>query len=240
MGKRELPALLALGAVILIGALWGHGTGIPADAPAAIPDQTKRYVALTFDDGPHPGTTDKLLDGLLERNVKATFFLVGEEAASNRELVQRMGREGHQVGNHTWSHRRLDALPEEEIVQEVGKTDALFRSLLGDGDYWLRPPYGAVRPGTEGLFHVPLVKWSVDPRDWESRNTQNVVRAVREAVEPNSIILLHDIYPTSVEAALLLIDALHGEGYEFLTVEEMFRRNGITPEQGVLYRNGNP
>ena len=197
----------------------------------------KNYIALTFDDGPHRGTTDRLLDGLAERDAKATFFLVGEEAAGNRDLVIRMGAEGHQVGNHTWSHSHLDELSPEEIIQEIGKTDALLQSLLGPGEYWLRPPYGLVRAGTENLIPVPVIKWSVDPRDWESRNTEKVIRAVTDTVEPGSIILLHDIYATSIEAALRLIDLLREEGYEFVTVQELLARSGITARPGVSYRN---
>ena len=143
------------------------------------------------------------------------------------------------MGNHTGSHRRLEELSQEEIVQEIGKTDALLCSLLGEDNYWVRPPYGLLRPGTEGLIPVPMVKWSVDPRDWESRDTGKVIQAVEEAIRPNSIILLHDIYPTSVDAALALIDRLRGEGYEFLTVSELMDRNGVSVKNGVLYRDGN-
>ena len=203
----------------------------------------KRYAALTFDDGPHPGTTDRLLDGLKERGTKATFFLVGEEAAANRDLTARIAAEGHQIGNHTWSHRRLELLSEEEIVQEVGKTDALLRSImeqanLPERSFWLRPPYGGLRAGTEALISVPMVKWSVDPRDWESRDADQVVRAVLDDIQPNSIVILHDIYDSSVDAALRLADLLPERGYELVTVEELLWRNGVVPEPGTLYLNG--
>lgn len=193
------------------------------------------YIALTFDDGPHRGTTDRLLDGLLERNAKATFFLVGEEAAGNRDLVIRMGAEGHQIGNHTWSHCHLDEVPPEAAAQEIGKTDALLQSLLGPGEYWLRPPYGLLRPGMEKEIPVPIVRWSVDPRDWESRNTEKVIRAVLDAAEPGSVVLLHDIYATSVEAALYLIDRLREKGCEFVTVKELLERSGVTPRPGMVF-----
>ena len=195
---------------------------------------------MTFDDGPRQGTTGRLLDGLRERGASATFFLVGEEAEANPELVKRMKAEGHQIGNHTWSHVRLDDAAPDTIRQEVGKTDALLTDLLGPGSYWLRPPYGFITPGTEKEITVPMVKWSVDPRDWESRDTAKVVQAVLRDVKPNSIILLHDIYPTSVDAALQIVDTLQAQGYCFVTVEELLCLNSITPEAGQMYRSGDP
>lgn len=211
---------------------------VPANGAAEIAVGTgPKLVAFTFDDGPHRGSTDRLLDGLQERGAKGTFFLVGQEIDEGRDLVERMSREGHQIGNHTWSHRRLDELSDDEMLQEIGKTDALLQTVAGPGSYWLRPPYGFLRPGTEALIQVPVVKWSVDPRDWESRNAANVVQAVKEAVEPGSVILMHDIYPSSVDAALELMDALAADGYEFVTVETLLERNGITPEAGVTYRS---
>ena len=210
---------------------------VQADGSAEVPVETK-YVALTFDDGPRQGTTDLLLDGLKARGADATFFVVGEEAQGNPELVKRMAAEGHQVGNHTWSHVRLEGATESVIKEEVVRTETLLEELLGGGDYWLRPPYGQMTPGTESLVQVPMVKWSVDPRDWESRNTEKVVQAVLRDVKPNSIVLLHDIYPTSVEAALRLIDTLQAQGYWFVTVEELLCLNGVIPQAGVLYRTG--
>ena len=210
---------------------------LAADGAAQIPAETN-YVALTFDDGPRRGTTDRLLEGLKERGASATFFLVGEEAERYPELVRRMQAEGHQVGNHTWSHVRLEGASTAVIQEEVGKTEELLETLLGGSGYWLRPPYGLITPGTEKLVRVPMVKWSVDPRDWESKNTDKVVQAILKNVKPNSIILLHDIYDTSVDAALKVVDTLEAQGYCFVTVEELLCLNGVTPEAGELYRTG--
>ena len=214
-----------------------NNAAIPTDNPVALPDEN-RYIALTFDDGPHHDFTEQLLDGLRQRGASATFFLVGEEAEKEPELVHRMQAEGHQIGNHTWGHMRLKKVTEETLLAEVGKTEALLESLLGEGDYWLRPPYGEVSADLEHLITVPMVKWSVDPRDWESRNREKIVQAVLEAAEPNSIVLLHDIYQPSVEAALEIMDRLQAQGYDFVTVEELLRLNGVTPQAGKLYRSG--
>lgn len=221
---------LAIASAALCGA---RGTSLPAMGGETLPAGEK-YVALTFDDGPRRGTTDRLLDGLKERGIKATFFLIGSRIQDHADLVARMAEEGHQIGNHTWSHVHLGG--EKADAQEVQRTETALEELLGGEGYWLRPPYGDVPEGME--LRVPLVKWSVDPRDWESRNAAQVTQAVLRDARPNAIILLHDIYPSSVEAALKIVDALEAEGYWFVTVEELLRLNGVTPEAGVMYRSG--
>ena len=237
--KRLLFFLLAILMTLICVRQNTTSEAAQADAAAAIPE-CQKYIALTFDDGPRKGTTDRLLDGLRERGASATFFLVGEEAAANLELVKRMKAEGHQIGNHTWSHVRLENALQDTVQQEIRKTEELLTEVLGPSEYWLRPPYGLISPGTEKEIKTPMVKWSVDPRDWESRDTAKVVKAVLKDAKPNSIVLLHDIYPTSVDAALKIVDTLQKEGYCFVTVEGTLRLNGITPEPGKMYRSGDP
>ena len=231
---KKAGYLIVLTALAALCASCGEGV-LPADGGAALPAEEK-YVALTFDDGPRRGTTDRLLDGLKEREARATFFLIGQQIEDNADLVSRMAEEGHQIGNHTWSHQRLDSVLPDAAAQEVTRTETALEALLGGGDYWLRPPYGQVAEGAD--FGVPMVKWCVDPRDWESRDAEKVARAVLECVEPGSIVLLHDIYPTSVDAALRVVDRLQEEGYWFVTVEELLWLNGVTPEAGRMYRTG--
>ena len=233
--KKWMLLCGALMICVLLGRL--EEPALTADAGAELTAETK-YVALTFDDGPKRGTTDVLLDGLKKRGVSATFFLIGSQIAANRDLVARMAAEGHQVGNHTWSHTRLQGAGKAVLEAELGRTDELLTAILGEGDYWVRPPYGQLEEWERTLVGVPLVQWNVDTRDWESRDTDKVVAAILEAVEPGSIILLHDIYDTSVEAALQAIDALQREGYWFVTVEELLNLYGVEPQPGVLYRSG--
>ena len=123
-------------------------------------------------------------------------------------------------------------------MQEIQDTDKALKAILGDSGYWLRPPYGLIDQEMNAQIPVPMVQWSVDPRDWESRNTDQTVQAVLSEVQPGDIILLHDIYATSVEAALQIVDALTEQGYWFVTVEELLELNGIRPQAGVLYRSG--
>ena len=234
--RKKTIWIFLLAALAVLG--FTRSRAVPVDGGAEIPAGEK-YVALTFDDGPRKSTTERLLDGLKERRVRATFFLIGQQIEPNAELVKRMAAEGHQIGNHTWSHQRLEGIAETDAAQEVGRTEAVLEDLLGEGDYWLRPPYGQVSAGMEDSFGVPMIKWSVDPRDWDSRNAEKVSQAILKDVEPNSIILLHDIYPTSVDAALKVVDALQKEGYWFVTVEELLLLNGVEPQAGEMYRTGN-
>lgn len=222
---------------ILIPQAGCTGNAIPADHPIKVPMET-RYIALTFDDGPKAGTTDRLLDGLKERGASATFFLVGEWAVINQDLVRRMQEEGHQVGNHTWSHVRLEGADAEILLEEIEKNEILLQEILGGEDYWLRPPYGMIDEELKDRIHVPMIKWSVDPRDWESRDREDIVTEILKEATPNSIVLLHDIYPDSVDAALEVVDALQKQGYWFVTVEELLYLNGIQPQAGTMYRSG--
>lgn len=233
MGKKRLAAM---GAAVLITLSWGGGvTAVPAGGGAEIPAEEPKYVALTFDDGPRSDTTTRLLDGLLTRGASATFFLVGEQIAGNEDLVRRMRDEGHQVGNHSWSHMMLKGQSNAVVDREIGKTDALLKEVLGDGTYWVRPPYGLLNESQKKRFTVPLVHWSVDPEDWKLRDTAKDVQAVLEKVQPGDIILMHDSVPETVDAALEIVDTLQAQGYTFVTVEELLRLYGVTPEPGVFY-----
>ena len=230
MKKKALA--FALCVLLLTGC---SGPAVETDGTAMLSEEVK-YVALTFDDGPHEDTTAALLDGLKERGAAATFFLIGTEFAGKEDLVARMGAEGHQVGNHTWSHLRLETEPRETVTAEIARTEEALHALLGGSGYWLRTPYGLLPQQAD--IQVPLVKWNLDPRDWESRDKWKVVNAVMAEVEPGSIILLHDIYQPSVEAALEIVDRLQEQGYWFVTVEELLKLSGIEAQPGVMYRSG--
>lgn len=208
-----------------------------ASMPRAVETQraSQRFVALTFDDGPWPQTTERLLDGLKERGVKATFFLIGEQIAPQEDIVLRMAAEGHQIGNHTWSHVRLDQIPAAVGLQEIEKTDAALCDLLGEGEYWIRPPWGFISEQLRKEVTVPLIYWSVDPEDWCVLNGEKVAYHILDAEPDGDIILLHDPYASSVTAALSVVDELLEQGVEFVTVEELFALSGEEPQSGLLY-----
>lgn len=181
----------------------------------------KPSIAITFDDGPSSRYTGRLLDGLKERNVKASFFLIGENAKENPELVERIYKEGHLIGNHTYSHVQMTHLSEEAAVREIEKTDQVISAITGEHVAYMRPPFGAWQRELEVRMEVLPVLWSVDPLDWTTENVDEIVSKVVTEVEEGDIILLHDCYASSVEAALRIVDILQKEGYEFVTVDRL-------------------
>ena len=181
------------------------------------------YVALTFDDGPSPYHTARLLNGLKDRGVPATFFLVGCRLEGNEELVRRMKAEGHQIGNHSYDHALLTKLTQQEVLENLTRCDLALCTLLGEGDYWLRPPYGAASEDTLSLLDVPAVCWSVDPMDWDTADADKIAAHIVQNAAHGDIILLHDCYATTVDAALQAVDALQAKGLRFVTVAELMR-----------------
>lgn len=178
-------------------------------------------IALTFDDGPHPEYTPKLLAGLREREVLATFFVVGENVAGNEDIIREMNEDGHLIGNHTYHHVKLKGMNEAEACDEIIQTSSLIREITGKDTEYIRPPFGEWNPQLEcGIVMFPIM-WNVDPLDWATKNTDEVVNKVVTKVSENDIILLHDYYESSVEAALRIVDLLQAEGYEFVTVDEL-------------------
>lgn len=194
-----------------------------------------KYVALTFDDGPRRDTTLPLLDGLRKRGAKATFFVIGEQIPGNEDILWTMAADGHQIGNHTFSHCCLKDATDSAIIEEIHKTEVLLTETLGENSYWLRPPYGLIDTRCSTLVTTPMLYWSVDPEDWKNLDASKVATSVLSEVESGDIVLLHDFYPTSVEAALQIVDALRQEGYTFVTVSELFDLFGTVPEIGTLY-----
>lgn len=184
-------------------------------------EDVKPRVALTFDDGPHSVYTQQLLDGLKERGVKATFFLIGKSIAGKEDLVKRMAEEGHLIGNHTYDHVKLTSLSREEACLQLTKTSEAVKAVTGKDTEYVRPPFGEWNGQLEcGIAMFPVL-WSVDPLDWTTENVDRVVEKVVADIEENDIVLLHDIFESSVEAALQIVDILQEEGYEFVTVDEL-------------------
>ena len=209
-----------------------HKTAVPASGTAEY-----SLVALTFDDGPRYDTTAALLDGLARRGVRATFFLVGLSVEGNEELVLRMEAEGHQIGIHSQNHKVLTELKGAALYWEVDELRHTLSELLGRREFMVRPPYGLISPAVCRGADGPVILWSVDPEDWADEDTARQVDHIVSRVEDGDIILLHDIYPTSVDTALQVVDELLKRGFYFVTVEELFELRGVQPEKGVVYRS---
>ena len=181
----------------------------------------EKTVAVTFDDGPGAESTMMLLDGLKERNVRAAFFLVGENIKGHEDIVKRMHDEGHIIGNHTYTHVILTKIPQEKALEEIYNTNKIIEEITGEKVKYIRPPCGEWN--NDMFFQVDLqpVFWNVDPLDWERKDVGGIVEDVVKNVRSGDIILLHDIYDTSVAAALEIIDRLKDKGFVFVTVDEI-------------------
>lgn len=178
-------------------------------------------IAITFDDGPSKSYTPLLLDGLKERGVRATFFLIGENVEKNPEIVKRLDEEGHLIGNHTFHHVEITKVSNETAYQEITDTNAAICAITGKNPEYMRPPFGLWQRELELDLEVLPVMWTIDPLDWTTENVEEIVNKVVTEAEENDIILLHDCYKTSVEAAFRIIDILKKEGFEFVTVDEL-------------------
>lgn len=183
--------------------------------------QESKKVAITFDDGPSTVYTEILLDGLKERGVKATFFLTGREIQYSEDVVKRMSEEGHIIGNHTYSHVDLKRTDYNTAKQEIEKTNECIKKVTGKAPRYIRPPYGDWDDRLLIETDMSIVLWSVDPEDWKDQNASIVAKRVIENTKPGDIILLHDIFKTSVEAALIIVDELQEKGYEFVTIDKL-------------------
>lgn len=237
-----LLAGLALAVTLGAGSVRTGSASTPAAASAPMAEEEK-LIALTFDDGPSGANTPVLLEGLRQRGVHATFFVVGSMVENQPELAARLVREGHQVGIHTYNHDSpsgLRGLTGEQFDAQVGVTQRMLTALTGQTEFALRPPYGFLDEGVERQAPGPIILWSVDPEDWKYRNTEKVTAHILSHVQDGDIVLLHDIFPTSVEAALRVIDALQAQGWRFVTVDELFALRGVEPVRGESYHSAPP
>ncbi|WP_308166130.1 polysaccharide deacetylase family protein [Actinomadura sp. NEAU-AAG7] len=193
-----------------------------------------RCVALTFDDGPVESTA-KLLDILAERRIRATFFLIGKNAAERPDMVRREYAAGHEIANHSYTHADLGHAPEKMVDAELTGTQEAIRRAIGVAPVLLRPPYGSTgRRLTSKTRRMGLaqVLWTVDPLDWQIRDSRAVERRVMKSVRPGDVVLMHDIHPTTVAAVPRILDRLERDGYVFVTVTELF---GGTMTPGKIY-----
>ena len=228
---KKLTALLLVAALLcVVAGAEGRVAGGERSA--------NKYVALTFDDGPTGALTAQLLDGLRERYVSATFFLCGYRAEEYPALVRRMAEEGHELAIHGWRHAYLHTMAQAEIREELKGTGELIAGLTGVRPKLFRPPGGLCsetvmeEAAQEGLS---AILWSVDPEDWSTHDAGAVVRRVQKKARDGDILLMHDLRPSSVTAALRLIDQMTAQGYQFCTVSELAAIRGKRLEAGEKY-----
>ena len=220
--RMERAAMGILGILLSIVYLGGMGREAERsgmEAMADCPDEKPR-LALTFDDGPSEYTIT-LSGGLKERGVQATFFLLGENMEGNEEAVKQLAQDNHLLGNHSYHHVQLNKLSQSKACQEIVKTNNLIYEYTGIYPMYVRPHYGEWDKGLDcGVDMIPVF-WSVDSLDWKLKNTEQIVKKVLTQVEDGDIILMHDGYATSVEAAFQIVEHLKKEGYQFVTADKM-------------------
>lgn len=198
-----------------------EGTGEEIHSQENSARETAPRVALTFDDGPHPKYTKQLLEGLKERGVKATFFVIGKNISGNEELIRQMQKDGHIIGNHTFNHADISKMSRERAWEEISRTSLTVEEITGNATPYVRPPFGNWDKNLESRLSMIQVNWTVDPLDWTTENTAQIVEKVVTQAKDNDIILLHDAYQSSVNAALQIVDILKERGFTFVTVEEL-------------------
>ena len=190
-------------------------------------------VAITYDDGPG-AETNRLLDKLKAKNAHASFMVLAPSAEQHPELLKRMKAEGHTIGNHTKSHRQLNTLSPEQVSQEIDAGNAAIKKATGQSTRWVRPPYGATNATVDQVTRdkgVSQALWDVDTVDWKDRNSEHVCSSAVQGARAGSIVLMHDIHPTTVDAADCVIDGLRAKGLEPVSLDRLLR----TPVAGKRY-----
>lgn len=183
------------------------------------------YVAMTFDDGPHATLTPKLLDLLAQKHIKATFFVLGENAERHPEILKRAAAEGHEIGNHSWSHPNLAKLSNESLRSQLQRTEDVIAQAIGSKPKIMRPPYGELTPKQRQWvnreFSYKIILWDVDPLDWKEPGPSVVAQRLIKEAKPGSIMLSHDIHAQTITAMPEVFDALLAKGFKFVTVSEL-------------------
>ena len=194
----------------------------------------KKLIAFTFDDGPNY-TTEILLNGLNQYNAKVTFFVLGNRVNENSDIIKRAYEEGNQIGSHTYNHKNLIKLNSLQIQGEINNANTVIREIIGTEPSVFRPPYGNINNSVKQYINVPIILWNIDPLDWKYKDKEMIKNNIVSNAEDGDIVLVHDIYLSSVEGALLAMEELYNQGFAFVTIEEMMTLKGVDWQQGKNY-----
>ncbi|GAB2572508.1 polysaccharide deacetylase family protein [Gracilibacillus alcaliphilus] len=201
-------------------------------------DRNKKYIALTFDDGPSSDVTPQVLEALEEYDVKATFFMLGSQAKANPSMARAVAKAGHEIGNHTNSHQNLVKLDTYDIKEEFSESARNIEEASGQYPTMSRPPYGKFDKRVEETataLRNSLILWSVDSMDWKTRNAKMINEEILNSVTPGAIVLMHDIHQETADALPELLSALINEGYQFVTVSEILSLS-VNVGTGLYYK----
>ncbi|MBR6652512.1 MAG: polysaccharide deacetylase family protein, partial [Anaerotignum sp.] len=210
---------------------------VPEKEEPAAPITGRKMVALTFDDGPNPIHTNAILDVLEKYDARATFFDLGSLMEKYPDVVKREAALGCEVASHSWDHKNFNKIPDNEILADIEKTEAVFQNILGQSPSGFRPPYGNCDDHVKTLIPMPIYLWSVDTLDWKSRNADAIMNEVTKIGDlDGKVILLHGIYASTAEATARLVPYLQEAGYELVTISELVEaKHGETPENSKIY-----
>ncbi|MDR0958471.1 MAG: polysaccharide deacetylase family protein, partial [Clostridiales bacterium] len=200
----------------------------------------EKCIALTFDDGPNPLTTPALLEGLAKYNAKATFFVLGHRLDSLGDIVRQAAEAGHEIGNHTFNHLELTSINKAEIAEQIDKTSDILFDLTGQEVTLLRPPYGLRNETLIDLCNdrnLTIVLWNVDTRDWDHQNAQKVTEHIVSHAQDGAIMLMHDIYESTIEGTIEAVRQLSEDGWRFVTVDELIAMKSGDIIVGGIYRD---
>lgn len=195
----------------------------------------KKLIAFTFDDGPSYIGTNKLLDNLDKYNARVTFFVLGSRVNDYKDIVKRAYDMGNLIGNHTYSHSNLLKLDNYSITNEIKKTNDVIKSVINKDTFYLRPPYGNINSNIKELSNMYTILWNLDTEDWKYKDANKIANYIVDNAHDGAIVLLHDLYETSIDGALLAMERLEKEGYAFVTIEEMIELKGIQLDKEKSY-----
>lgn len=199
-------------------------------------DPEKPIIALTFDDGPYAKSTISILDTLKENNAVATFFVLGNRVSSNKSILERMIKEGNEIGNHSYNHKQLTTLSDEGLREQIEKTQNIIEEIVGFIPKVMRPTYGSHNERMRNIVDLPMILWTIDTEDWKSKNAKAVSDHVLKNIKDGSIVLMHDIYGSTSQAVKVIVPELIKQGYQLVTISELYELKGMTLEAGIVYR----
>lgn len=225
------------GKTVTFTAKTTDGSKLKKSITLRILDTKKPMIALTFDDGPGISYTKRIVNQLKKYNARATFFVLGSQLQSGeaRKLVAKSSKYGNEIASHTYNHKNLASLSVADIQKEAADTENLIYKITGKYPALTRPPYGRVNDSVKSTINTPLILWSIDTRDWETRNSSTTISRVLNQVHDGDIVLMHDIYDATAKAAESLIPQLTDRGYQLVTVSELAELKKVTLKKGNLY-----
>lgn len=204
--------------------------------PTPVPAPRDKAVALTFDDGPSRANDGKIVEVLQKHGAHATFFVLGDRARVDGDILQMYLAAGCEIGSHSWNHPQLSKMKWKKVKRQLSKTNKMVSKLTGGYEIQLlRPPYGSISKTMRKKLDMPMILWSLDTLDWKTRNTKKICKEVRKQVKDGDIILMHDIYGTTADAVEKVVPWLQKKGYDVLTVSELMQRKGKNIKDGSAY-----